>query len=85
MAGNPFLDCECFKRMCRHYSGDSQKSGKDEFLHTCNAFPEGIPPEICRGKNPHSSPVSGQANGIVFEKSPSYGEMEMFKSKRGAK
>jgi hypothetical protein len=84
MAGNPFSECACFTRMCRHYSGVSH-TGKEAFLHTCNAFPDGIPPEIRDGKNPHAIPLPGQANGIIYQKAPSYGEMEMFKSKRGAK
>ncbi len=82
MPGQPSLECECFRRMCLNYSGVSQMPAGKEFLHTCKAFPEGIPPEICAGKNSHANPIPGQSNTIVFEKASGYAEMEMFKSKR---
>jgi hypothetical protein len=33
---------------------------------TCNAFPEGIPPEILSGKIIHKSPLPNQKNDIVL-------------------
>ncbi len=85
MAGKPLFECACFTRMCRNYGGVSQEAGNPEFLHICIAFPEGIPMEICGGKNQHAAPLPGQSNDTVFEKAPSYGDMEMYRSKRGAK
>ena len=35
--------------------------------HTCDAFPTGIPDEIWRGENPHTSPYPGDG-GIRFER-----------------
>lgn len=46
----------CFE--CKHFN----LSGTG-----CNAFPEGIPPEITSGENNHSKPLKGQDNDIVFE------------------
>lgn len=34
---------------------------------TCDAFPAGIPDVILSGQNPHTSPLPGQLNDIVFE------------------
>lgn len=50
-------DLICFK--CKHFN----LSGTG-----CNAFPEGIPPEITSGDNEHSKPLESQSNSIVFEK-----------------
>jgi len=36
-------------------------------LHTCAAFPDGIPTTIWNGKNKHRKPVAGD-NGIIFTK-----------------
>lgn len=33
----------------------------------CAAFPNEIPEEILRGKNPHTEPLPEQKNNIVFE------------------
>lgn len=33
----------------------------------CAAFPKGIPDEIASGDNPHTEPLKGQKNKIVFE------------------
>jgi len=40
---------------CKHYTGSLK----------CRAFPSGIPLDITLG-DPHSSPVSGQDNDLVF-------------------
>lgn len=39
----------------------------DNFVPWCKAFPEGIPPEIAQGDEPHTEPFPGD-NGIQFEK-----------------
>jgi len=58
----------CYKRRCRHYLGVRQPDVTElnEF-HYCPAFPDGIPDEIAYGDNPHTEPLPGQGNTIVFE------------------
>lgn len=34
---------------------------------TCNAFPEGIPPEIASGRFIHNKPFPGQENDLTFD------------------
>lgn len=34
----------------------------------CDAFPDGIPMEITEEGDPHTSPLPGQGNDIVYEK-----------------
>jgi hypothetical protein len=34
---------------------------------TCNAFPEGIPPEIASGRIIHNKPFPGQENDLTFD------------------
>ncbi len=85
MAGHPSLACECFRRMCLNYLGVNTISSPEGFSHLCRAFPEGIPREICTGEHPHTVPLPGQSNTIVFQKASGYSEMEMFKPKRGMK
>ena len=71
------VDCNCFKRMCKHYGG--HEDGK----HICKAFQKGIPKEITSGMDVHLTIFPGQGNKIIYEAASSYAEMEMFKSKRG--
>jgi hypothetical protein len=47
--------------VCVHCKHHAYKQGR-----TCPAFPDGIPAEIWRGDNPHTSPYPGD-NGIRFE------------------
>ncbi len=35
--------------------------------YTCLAFPDGIPEEILKGENRHSTPLAEQENDIIFE------------------
>jgi hypothetical protein len=48
-------DLICFK--CKHFR---------EIEGGCDAFPEGIPPEIIEA-NEHDKPIKDQDNNIVFE------------------
>ncbi len=45
---------------CKHFHIEDVK------LHTCDAFPDGIPDEIWRGDNDHKKPNPGD-HGIQFE------------------
>ena len=58
----------CHKRKCKHFLG--VKSDDECELNErpyCEAFPNGIPPEIAYGNNPHSEPLPDQLNDIVYE------------------
>jgi hypothetical protein len=46
---------------CKNYNVEDVEG------HTCKAFPNGIPPEIWLGKNPHTHPFKGD-NGVQFER-----------------
>jgi len=46
---------------CKHYNFDDVEN------HTCEAFPDGIPPDIWLGKNDHTKPYPGD-HGIRFER-----------------
>ena len=50
-------DHNCFS--CKHFR---------TFRGGCNAFPKGIPMEVSDEGNPHTSPLPGQENDIVYEK-----------------
>jgi hypothetical protein len=52
---------ECPCQTCV-YAGDPLEGG----TATCTAFPKGIPQEILRGENDHTSPVPGDG-GIVYK------------------
>lgn len=43
-------------RLCANYLSDNE----------CIAYPEGIPEEILKGENDHTTPLSEQMNNIVF-------------------
>ncbi|MGP8049441.1 MAG: hypothetical protein ACLPYB_02405 [Desulfobaccales bacterium] len=47
-------------RFCLHLHGLVGKL-------TCNAFPEGIPPEIASGSFIHNKSFPGQENGLTFD------------------
>ena len=77
-------DCVCFKNKCKYYNGVIQQEGKPGWVHICKAFPAEIPTEIWRGTRLHSEPLPNQGNKACFERADTFGEMEMFKSKRGS-
>ena len=54
------VESECTKRNCLHYRGEVD-------IHTCLAFPNGIPDSIAYGKNKHLKPVAGD-HGFQFLK-----------------
>lgn len=59
----------CWERHCKHFLGvknDSEEEAGER--NYCEAFPDGIPPEIAYGEDPHTEPTPGQGNGIVYEK-----------------
>jgi hypothetical protein len=41
----------------------------DKWAWSCDAFPEGIPPEISSARNDHTEPVSDD-RGLLFSKGP---------------
>lgn len=53
------VSVQCFS--CRHYRGLNA-----EHRMSCDAFPDGIPPEIARGEFAHTEPYPGD-NGVRFE------------------
>ena len=55
----------CYKRRCRHFHGVSNADEQHQ-VPVCTAFPDGIPPAIAYGSNPHTKPYPGD-NGIQFE------------------
>lgn len=58
----------CYERECKHYKGIIQPDGTEmSEVHSCTAFPPGIPYEISDGDNLHSEPLEGQDNKITFE------------------
>jgi len=57
----------CFKRKCKWFKGVISEIDGDE-IAICDAFPGGIPIEISYGNNPHSRPLPGQKNDIVYER-----------------
>jgi hypothetical protein len=73
----------CFTRMCKHYGGVKPLEKSDRMVkHVCTAFPQGIPDEIINGANEHLMALSGQKNGIIFERASNYAEMELFKPRQ---
>ena len=53
---NPY----CFR--CKHFSQGSDEKGKSK----CQAFPDGIPFDMCIEPGHHTKPFPGD-NGILFE------------------
>jgi len=61
-------ESNCDKRGCVNYIGVIQPDGTEKTeVHSCKAFPEGIPSDISFGSNKHLVPVPGQGNIIVFK------------------
>jgi len=55
---------------CRRYRITPRRDDQGNSLPSvCDAFPEGIPEEIWRGRNKHKVPHSGD-HGIQFEPAP---------------
>jgi len=63
------LEPECHKRKCKHYIGIKwlEPDNEGSEVNYCEAFPDGIPPEIAYGDNKHLKPLKGQKNDIVYE------------------
>jgi len=64
---------KCRIRKRKHYLGLKQIGPETELedeglYNVCVAFPDGIPDEIAYGDNPHSEPLPGQGNEIVYER-----------------
>ncbi len=57
----------CWRFGCKHYTG--VVGDEPNQVHTCEAFPEGIPEPINLGDEFHSEEVDGD-HGIVFEADP---------------
>jgi hypothetical protein len=58
----------CYKRRCRHFLGVIQPDGTEMTeVHSCEAFPDGIPGEISYGRNKHLRPLKDQKNDLVYE------------------
>jgi len=62
----PEYPAQCI--ICKHYT-DSYVRKKDYYMtvHTCDAFPKGIPHDIVFGTFDHTLPHDGD-NGIKFER-----------------
>ena len=62
------LEPRCSERGCKHFRGVREDADRSELSDRviCAAFPDGIPPEIAYGDNPHTEPVPGD-HGIRFE------------------
>lgn len=59
---------ECFRRNCRYYIGVDQPDGTElTEVHTCPAFPKGIPEEIAYGDNKHLTKHKNQVGDYVYE------------------
>lgn len=58
---------------CAHLTGEYE-AGNDEdgydMVHTCKAFPGGIPPEVFWGDVVHAGDYPGAVSGIAFEPGP---------------
>lgn len=59
----------CWRFGCVHYNGVVEKVDGEEAsqVHTCEAFPEGIPDAITDGDEFHTDPVNGD-HDIQFER-----------------
>jgi len=60
------LELEAEKKYIDSPTCDLCKHLRKPSLHTCDAFPDGIPDEIWEGKNDHKKPYPGD-HGIEFE------------------
>lgn len=64
--------CNCVLRKCIHYMGVSEPLGREELqVHTCLAFPEGIPSDIAYGDEKHLMPYPGD-EGITYKADTNY-------------
>lgn len=48
---------------CRHFILELIEEGE---LHTCDAFPKGIPEDIYNEDKEHDKPVEGQVDDFVY-------------------
>lgn len=61
-------ESKCSKRSCRHYIGVIQPDGTEfSEVHSCAAFPDGIPDDIVDGNNLHSDIISGQIRPYIYD------------------
>ncbi len=60
----PFFSEQC--SFCSHYRGCFNRKKDLMLVHTCDAFPRGIPHDIIFDKVKHNRPYKGD-KGIVFQ------------------
>lgn len=56
----------CHKRKCKHFLGIKNDGDETTERVYCEAFPDRIPAEIAYGDHPHTKPLKGQENDIVY-------------------
>jgi len=60
-------ESRCLIRKCKHYEGIISLQGLRD-VHSCKAFPRGIPVDISYGNNSHTFPICGD-RGVQYKRS----------------